>query len=58
MKQPLFAEYVKIKKVSDEQAAFEAVADVVADFCEGFWKKAQKPDFSGFNRWMNEKKKF
>ena len=49
---PFYDDYYLVGRAKNEEKAFEAVADLVKDFCELFWDKGQTPDFRKFKAWV------
>jgi len=48
---PFYSDFRPIKQTKDEEEAFEAVKEMVKDFCKPFWDKGQAPDFQKFKSW-------
>jgi uncharacterized protein YebE (UPF0316 family) len=48
---PLYRGFVCLARADGEEEAFEMAAEMVREFCGGFWKKGLEPDFSGFKTW-------
>jgi len=44
-----------ISEHKNEQKSYEAVEELVAEFCKLFWKHDKEPNFSHFKKWLHRR---
>ena len=48
---PYYEGFALLARAEFEEEAFEMAAQMVRDFCEGFWIRGLSPDFGEFKAW-------